>query len=136
MRAPDQPDRLQPRAAELLPGLPTLRRQTPGGFPPFGSGSLPRRLPGPAYPALSTPRLLRVVTGAGQVARDAPQQTLGRNRDLVDCLFEGTLVAARRLCEPAHLAHELARGFANLGVSGDDVGVAQGFDASAHGSQR
>ena len=136
MRAPDQPDRLQPRAAELLPGLPALRRQTRGGFPPFGSGSLPRRPTGPSVSRPVNPRLLRVVSGPGQVARNAPQQTLGRNGDLIDRLFEGSLVSARRFREPAHLAHELARGFANLGVSGDDVGVAQGFDASAHGSQR
>src|SRR5207302_10740274 len=77
MRAPDQPDRLQPRAAELLPRLPALRRQTPRGFPPFGSGSLPRRPAGPSVSRPVNPRLLRWVAGAGQVAPQSPRPTPG-----------------------------------------------------------
>jgi hypothetical protein len=45
-------------------------------------------------------------------------------------------MTARWLGEPAHLADELAGGGSDLVIGGYDVGVAQGLDASAHGSQR
>src|SRR5712664_1657631 len=51
---------------------------------------------------------------------------------LVDGAFESGLVLGRRLGETAHLAHELARGGANLLVGRDVIGVAQSLDASTH----
>jgi hypothetical protein len=41
-------------------------------------------------------------------------------------------MARRWFAEPAHLAHELARSGSDLFIGGDDVGLAQCLDASAH----
>jgi hypothetical protein len=41
-------------------------------------------------------------------------------------------MAARGLAEPAHFAHELARGGADLLIGGNDVGLAKCLDAAAH----
>src|SRR5205814_7443720 len=87
VRAPDQPARLQPRAIELLPGLPALG----------------------------------VVTGAGQVAGDAPQQPPRGDRYLVDGLLECSLMAAGRFRELDHLANVLTHGIAALHVRSDYV---------------
>ena len=71
-----------------------------------------------------------------QVARDAVEQPLRHERDLVHRTLERGGVPPRRLSEPAHLADELASGGADLVVRGDDVSMAEGLDASAHGQQR
>jgi len=77
-----------------------------------------------------------VVPGAREVSRDRFEQALRRNRDLIHRSFECRLMTARWLGEPAYLADELAGGGSDLVIGGYDVSVAQGLDASAHGSQR
>src|SRR5439155_126809 len=75
------------------------------------------------------PSLLRVVR---QVGGDGDEKALGRDGDLVDCPLERGLVLGSGLAETAHLAHELARGGADLLVGSDVVGMAQSLDASTH----
>src|SRR5438477_2407607 len=77
-------------------------------------------------------RGLSPVRRSRQVARDALQQPLRRNRDLIHRLIERGLVPARRFREPAHLAHVLARGLADLDIGRNNIGVTQGLDASTH----
>src|SRR5919108_617749 len=110
--------------------------RTPGGSLPFGSGPSPAGQPTSAYRCCQ-PCLLRVVVSRpGQVPRDAVEQTVRRQADLIDRHLERGFMPARRLAEPAHLAHELPGGGPDLIIGGDNVGVTQSLDASAHRPQR
>jgi len=69
-----------------------------------------------------------------QVLRDALEQPLRNERDLVNRAFERLLVSCCRLPETADLPHELKSGGSDLFIGRDNVGVAQRLDASTHGA--
>src|ERR1700730_474044 len=77
------------------------------------------------------PRVLRSPAG-GQILRDRFEQALGGESDLVHGPLESHLMLARWFAKTAHLPHELPRGRADLLISGDNFGMTQGLDASAH----
>src|SRR5260370_12882174 len=111
MRGRDQPAGVEPRAAQLLPGLPNLNG-IPLAGPPCRFGPLPRPNSPVGFdlnrgPRGRQPRLLRSAP-AGQVLRDGLQQALGGKRDLVHGPLAPHLALARRLAKPPHLPPPLA----------------------------
>ena len=60
------------------------------------------------------------------------EQVLGRVRDALDRVLEGSLVGPRRLLHPGHLAHVLERGGLDLVGSRRRLEVVKRFDVSTH----
>src|SRR5437773_10517045 len=102
------------------------------GALPFGSGALPPPTSLRSGYGGRQPCPLRPVARSGEVARDALQESLRHQRDLVDRALESLGVTGGRLAKPAHLAHELPRRGPDLVIGRDHVGVTQRLDASTH----
>ena len=91
--------------------------------PPYGKPP-PRPLPRALRRRLAVAR--RLLSGQ---RRDQPARRIG---DLFDRRLEGRRVGARGMGEAAELAHELARGGADLVLARRRIEIEQGSDAAAH----